>query len=69
VDVTRCQPHHVLHWFLGGPTDPDNLVMLCARHHRMVHEGNWRIQARGDTPCGDPDYWQFTQPTRAPMRR
>jgi hypothetical protein len=69
VDVSRCQPHHVLHWFLGGPTDPDNLVMLCARHHRMVHEGNWRIQARADTPCGDPDYWQFKPPTRQPMRR
>jgi hypothetical protein len=69
VDVSRCQPHHVTYWFLDGPTDPDNLVMLCARHHRMVHEGGWRIHARADTPCGDPDYWQFNRPTRRPMRR
>ena len=69
VDVTRCQPHHVTYWYFDGPTDPDNLVMLCARHHRMVHEGGWAIHARADTPCGDPDYWQFKPPPRRPMRR
>ena len=39
--------HHVVHWIHGGATDLDNLILLCHRHHRMVHEGNWQI-VRGD---------------------
>ena len=35
--------HHVVHWSKGGPTDLDNLVLLCSRHHWMVHEGGWQI--------------------------
>ena len=35
--------HHVVHWSKGGPTDLDNLVLLCSRHHREVHEGGWQI--------------------------
>ena len=33
--------HHVVHWIHGGTTDLDNLILLCHRHHRMAHEGNW----------------------------
>ena len=39
--------HHVVHWIHGGSTDLDNLILLCHRHHWMVHEGNWQI-VRGD---------------------
>jgi Domain of unknown function (DUF222)/HNH endonuclease len=35
--------HHVVHWIHGGTTDLDNLVLLCHRHHWMVHEGSWQI--------------------------
>ena len=36
--------HHVRHWAHGGPTDLANLVELCRRHHRLVHEGGFRLQ-------------------------
>jgi Domain of unknown function (DUF222)/HNH endonuclease len=39
--------HHVVHWIHGGTTDLDNLILLCHRHHWMVHEGKWQI-VRGD---------------------
>jgi hypothetical protein len=39
--------HHVVHWIQGGPTDLDNLILLCHRHHRMVHEGGWQL-VRGE---------------------
>jgi hypothetical protein len=32
-----CDVHHVVHWADGGPTAASNLVLLCRRHHRMVH--------------------------------
>lgn len=36
--------HHLQHWARGGPTDLDNLVLLCHAHHRLLHEGGWRIR-------------------------
>ena len=38
-----CDGHHLKHWIDGGTTDLENLVLLCGRHHRMVHEGDWQI--------------------------
>lgn len=31
-----CEPHHVQPW-PAGPTDMANLVLLCKRHHKLVH--------------------------------
>jgi hypothetical protein len=36
-------PHHIEHWIDGGSTDLPNLLLLCGRHHWMVHEGGWQI--------------------------
>jgi hypothetical protein len=33
--------HHVTHWAEGGETNLGNLVSLCRRHHRLVHEGGY----------------------------
>jgi hypothetical protein len=40
---TWCDAHHVVHWADGGSTALANLVLLCRRHHRLVHEpgGFW----------------------------
>ena len=35
--------HHVQHWAEGGATVLSNLVLLCRRHHRAVHEEGYRI--------------------------
>jgi hypothetical protein len=35
---TWCDAHHVVHWADGGETSLANLVLLCRRHHRAVHE-------------------------------
>ena len=39
--------HHLVHWIRGGTNEPDNLTLLCRRHHWMVHDGEWQI-VRGD---------------------
>lgn len=41
----RCDAHHVEHWANGGATCLDNLVLLCRRHHRAVHEGGFHVAA------------------------
>jgi hypothetical protein len=38
--------HHVEHWAQGGRTDLSNLVHLCPHHHRLVHEGGYRMEHR-----------------------
>jgi Domain of unknown function (DUF222)/HNH endonuclease len=37
--------HHIRHWARGGETAIDNLVLLCRRHHRLVHEGGYSVEA------------------------
>ena len=39
----RCDAHHLRHWADGGATALDNLVLLCRRHHRAVHEEGFRV--------------------------
>jgi hypothetical protein len=40
-----CDAHHVVHWADGGPTALSNLVLLCRRHHRLVHDrGGFRAE-------------------------
>ncbi len=41
------QAHHVRHWIDGGRTDLDNLVLLCERHHRAHHDGEFSISPLG----------------------
>ncbi len=45
--------HHVEHWADGGETSLENLVLLCSKHHRLLHDGEFEIKAG---PDGD---WQF----------
>lgn len=37
-----CQAHHVVPW-PKGPTNINNLVLLCHRHHKQVHHGVIRV--------------------------
>ncbi|MEP7117972.1 MAG: DUF222 domain-containing protein, partial [Acidobacteriota bacterium] len=51
----RCDAHHIEHWADGGPTSLDNLVLLCRRHHRAVHEGGFAVTAG---KFGTLEFWQ-----------
>ncbi|WP_297536556.1 HNH endonuclease signature motif containing protein, partial [Amycolatopsis sp.] len=49
----HCDGHHIVYWILGGPTDLNNLTLLCERHHRLIHCGGWEVRMGGD---GRPDF-------------
>ncbi len=35
-----CDAHHIEHWADGGPTELENLVLLCRTHHTAIHDPN-----------------------------
>ncbi len=42
---TIVDGHHIEQWIDGGETKLANLVSLCRRHHRFVHEGGAAIES------------------------
>jgi hypothetical protein len=48
--------HHIVHWSAGGETALSNLMLLCSQHHRLVHEGGFRIEK------DYRDRWFFKRP-------
>jgi len=57
-----CQAHHVLEWEHGGNTDLSNMALVCARHHRFVHEGGWSLTPDPTLDAGHPNYWLLAPP-------
>src|SRR5437588_12748019 len=41
--ASKCDGHHVVHWLHGGGGEIENQILLCHRHHWMVHEGCWQL--------------------------
>ncbi|MDE2976670.1 MAG: DUF222 domain-containing protein [Acidobacteriota bacterium] len=44
----HCDAHHIVHWADGGETKLSNLVLLCRRHHRLLHEGAFNVRLSKD---------------------
>ena len=63
--------HHVWHWIFGGPTDLDNLTIVCGFHHRLIHERGWAVHLGGDgtTTWFAPGMRVYTRGTPGPCRR
>ncbi|MGB5516435.1 MAG: DUF222 domain-containing protein [Thermoanaerobaculia bacterium] len=56
-----CEAHHLKHWANGGETSLDNLVLLCRRHHRAVHEEGYQIEhaSNGELRFLRPQGWEI----------
>jgi hypothetical protein len=53
-----CDRHHILDWILGGPTDLDNLTLLCRYHHTHFQQKGWTCQINSDgLPEWIPPWW------------
>ncbi len=60
----HLQAHHIIPWSAGGPTDLDNLILLCRFHHTAVHEGGMTIERSTDPSPGHR--WDFLMPDGRP---
>jgi len=60
--------HHLKHWAHGGATDLNNLVLICHRHHQMVHEHGWQLDRNesGEITAAPPLFRYHSPYTRAP---
>jgi hypothetical protein len=58
--------HHVHHWLDGGATNLANLVLLCRRHHRMIHHSDWQVRIHNGHPEFIPPRW--IDPHQTPQR-
>ncbi len=58
----HCDTHHIVHWQHGGPTNLDNLTLVCHRcHHTKIHEHNYTVER-------DPTSGRYTlQPPSQPQ--
>jgi Domain of unknown function (DUF222) len=61
-----CDAHHVQWWTRQGPTDLDNLCLLCSHHHTQIHTGTWTIIMRDGLPYFTPPL--HLDNTRTPRR-
>lgn len=44
--------HHIRFWSRQGRTEVSNLVLVCGRHHHLVHEGGWTLTGDPNVPTG-----------------
>ena len=35
--------HHIIEWLPNGLTNLNNLIPVCATHHRLIHQKNWQL--------------------------
>jgi Domain of unknown function (DUF222)/HNH endonuclease len=67
-----CEGHHVRPWLYGGPTQLLNLVLLCSRHHHLLHHPHWHAKLLPDAtleitnPQGHVRTTTPPDPSRAP---
>ena len=69
-----CESHHINHYSTGGKTNVADGMLLCRRHHLILHNNGWQI-TRDRTeyrlwppPNVDSARKPITLPTKSPLR-
>ena len=69
--IAWCDAHHVHFWRHLGLTELENLVLLCNRHHHLIHRHGWQLKLlpNADLEITYPDgTTQTTHPRGKPPR-
>ena len=49
--ASKSDIDHAQSWETGGETKPENLGLLCRRHHRLKTHGSWELVSNSDGSC------------------
>ena len=49
--ASKSDIDHAQSWETGGETKPENLGLLCRRHHRLKTHGRWALMSNSDGSC------------------
>jgi hypothetical protein len=60
------QAHHIVEWFLGGPTALHNLTLVCRYHHQLIYHSPWQVRLTQGFPEYIPP--SSVDPQRKPRR-
>lgn len=64
---TFAEAHHIRWWDAHhGPTDLSNGVLLCGKHHHIIHHGGWTVTVADNIPYFTPP--STVDPYRRPRR-
>ncbi len=44
-----CRAHHIIWWSKNGPTDLDNLLLVCDDCHKKIHQHGWTVHQHPKT--------------------
>ncbi len=61
-----CDVHHIKHWAEGGETSLSNCVLLCRRHHHLIHEEGFSVEMTERGPVFRRPDGSVIQDNRAP---
>jgi len=64
---SACEAHHVVPWYLGGPTALWNLVLLCHSHHGLVEPAKYCLRDQWEVRIGADHLPEFFPPSRHPQ--
>ncbi len=42
----RLEVHHIKFKSQGGSDKPNNLITLCSKHHKSLHDGEWELKVK-----------------------
>ena len=54
--IHELEAHHILAYERGGKTELDNLILLCGRHHKLLHDHHIHTSGTGEQPVFTDTY-------------
>ncbi len=62
--AARCEAHHIVPWWAGGPTALSNLALLCHSHHPLVEPAHGPLRDQWQLRIAPDGLPEFTPPAR-----
>jgi hypothetical protein len=66
VPATWSEAHHIIPWATGGTTSLSDGVLVCSRHHHVLHENDWTVESIHGIPWFRPP--KHLDPNQTPRR-